>query len=118
MAEGIQVLWIVFDEEIADALASAGEAVSYWDKKLTMLELEKREEIIYRILVPYAMLGIGLGYLKDNPHIELATVGPRRPKVPWWASIKQLAMSLFTEPVWVIKYNDEADLRRFLRQTK
>jgi hypothetical protein len=118
MSEEVRVLWITFDEAVADFLTEQGEAASFWERKLSELKLEEKEELVYRILIPYAMLGIGLGYLRENPHVELATVGARKPRVPWWARVKQLALPYFTESMWVITFNEDADLRRYLRQAR
>ena len=116
MKENGGLIWIVFDEQVADFLASCGETVTFWGKKLSELYLEKRDDVIFRLLVPTPLLGVALGFLRRYPFVELATISARRPTIPWWAKAKEVRLSFFREAVWIITFNEEADLSRYLRR--
>jgi len=116
MKNGDRVLWIVFDEAVADYLAEKGETVTFWDKKLLALPLEKRDDVIFRLLVPRPLLGVALKFLRENPFVEIATIGERRPAIPWWAREKEMMVPFFREKLWIIVHNEEADLSRYLRR--
>jgi hypothetical protein len=118
MSDVKRVLWITDSEEVADALTAVGESATVWEGKLTNLKLAPREDLQYRVLVPPAMIGIALSFLRENPFVEIATVGPKRPKLPWWATAIELALPYFTEKVWIIRYNPDADIRKYLRSPK
>ena len=116
MKDGNKVVWIVLSEDVADFLAEKGEKVTFWDKKLLALPLEKRDDVVYRLLLPRPWLGVGLKFLRENPFVEIATIGDRRPTVPWWTRVREVMVPFFREKLWIIVHNEEADLSRYLRR--
>jgi len=118
MSSERRVLWIVDSEEVADVLAAFGEGVTVWNKRLTDLRLEQKDDIEFRILIPFPLLGVGLSFLRDNKFVSIAVVSPKRPPIPWWATATELMLPYFCEKVWIIRFNPLADLTQFLRKAK
>lgn len=118
MSSERRVLWIVDSEEVADVLAAFGEGVTVWNKRLTDLKLEQKDDIEFRVLIPFPLLGVGLSFLRDNKFVSIAVVSPKRPTIPWWAYLTELMLPYFCEKVWIIRFNPLADLTQFLRKAK
>jgi hypothetical protein len=116
MATEKRVLWITDSEEVADTLTQFGETATVWEKKLTSLVLEPKEDIEYRVLIPLPLLGVGLSFLKENKFVTLAVVSPKRPPIPWWARATEVYFPFFLEKVYLITYNEDADITKFLRK--